>query len=384
VYPQGGTWIYDRAGWCPGAPTDVNEIELGNNLLTPGDNVLFDYGMEAAGGDSRYIASHQLVQYAAPARVNDVAIEELRNPGDRVEFSRRNPSCMNPNILITNHGSSALTSLSIHFGLLGGSEQVYNWSGNLAFMQSTEVQLPLPNLGTLPGTFQVRVSAPNGAEDEYLLNDTIRSAYGAPLLVTGALIVDLKTNVSPGENSWELRNSNGEVIGSGGNFLSNTTYRDTFNLEPGCYEFQLLDEAQDGLSWWANTAQGNGVLRFRTASNTILKTFNPDFGGEIFQQFVVQQPTGTKPLNPTLAADLYVYPNPVHDVLNYEAEVNQQNLFSDPFIVEISDLLGKVLVRKPLKSLDKGSINVGDLPAGMYQFSLKNNSLKLVRRFSRL
>ena len=27
VYPQGGTWVYDRAGWCPGQASDVNEFE---------------------------------------------------------------------------------------------------------------------------------------------------------------------------------------------------------------------------------------------------------------------------------------------------------------------------------------------------------------------
>ena len=28
VYPQGGTWIYDRAGWCPGMATDVKESDI--------------------------------------------------------------------------------------------------------------------------------------------------------------------------------------------------------------------------------------------------------------------------------------------------------------------------------------------------------------------
>ena len=28
VISQGGTWIYDRAAWCPGAPVDTKEFEL--------------------------------------------------------------------------------------------------------------------------------------------------------------------------------------------------------------------------------------------------------------------------------------------------------------------------------------------------------------------
>lgn len=376
VYPQGGTWVYDRAGWCPGAPTDVREFDL-SELLVAGQPAEFDYGMETATGDSRYIVSHQLVQYAAPERQFDAAIEEVLNPGDRVEFSRRNPSCMNPNIRITNQGSETLTSLNIHFGLLGGTEQLYTWSGSLPFMKSTEITLPMPNLGTQAGTFQVRLSSPNGQQDGLALNDTIRSAYGAPLLVTGALIVDLKTNSSPSENSWELRNSNGEILASGGNFFSNTSYRDTLDLEPGCYEFQLLDEAQDGLSWWANTAQGNGVLRFRNSSNSIIKTFNPDFGGEIFQQFVVQAPTSVQAGQQKPVGDLFIYPNPAAGVLFYESEMPGP----EACMLELMDARGRLMLQKKLQPVEKGEIRLEELPPGLYQIFLKQNGHTLSRRF---
>ena len=377
VYPQGGTWIYDRAGWCPGAPTDVQEFDLAA-LPTPGANVLFDYGMAAAGGDSRYIASHQLVQYAAPARVHDASLEEVRNPGDRVEFIRRNPSCMNPNILITNHGSATLTSLNIHFGMTGGSEQVYSWTGSLPFMKSTEIQLPMPNLGTQAGEFQVRVSSPNGQPDEFALNDTLRSAYNAPMLISGRFIIDLKTNVSAGENSWELRNSNGEVVAMAGNFFNNTTYRDTFDLEPGCYEFQLLDEGQDGLSWWANTAQGNGSLRFRNGSNGIIKTFNPDCGGEIFQQFVVQAPTAVSKPETTLS-DLLIFPNPAGNKLNFELEM----AVSGNCVIEILDAAGRTVMRRISEGKETGHLDISSLSPGLYQMLVSGSGGQLSKRFSK-
>ena len=377
VYPQGGTWVYDRAGWCPGAPTDVQEFDP-SGILTAGQPAEFDYGMETAGGDSRYIVSHQLVQYGPAARQYDAAIEEVRNPGDRVEFSRRNPSCMNPNILITNQGSETLTSLNIYFGLLGGSEQVYNWTGSLPFMKRTEISLPMPYLGTQAGIFQIRLSSPNGQQDAFSLNDTLRSAYGAPMLITGTLIVDLKTNASPSENSWELRNSNGEILASGGDFSANTTYRDTLNLEPGCYEFQLLDEAQDGLSWWANTAQGNGVLRFRNGSNGIIKTFNTDFGGEIYQQFVVQAPTSVTPVVQKPLGDLFIYPNPVASILHYEVEMPGR----ETSLLQVLDSRGSVLFEKRVQALEKGEIQLDNFPAGLYQISIRQNGNTISRRFS--
>ena len=377
VYPQGGTWVYDRAGWCPGAPTDLKEFDPAP-LITAGQPATFDYGMALAGGDSRYIVNHQLVQYGPAARVNDAALEEVRNPGDRVEFSRRNPSCMNPNIRITNHGSATLTSLNIHFGITGGTEQVYSWTGSLPFMKSTEIQLPMPNLGTQAGEFQVRVSSPNGQQDEFSLNDTIRSAYNAPMLISGRLIIDLKTNVSAGENSWELRNSNGEVLALGGNFLNNTSYRDTFDLEPGCYEFQLLDEGQDGLSWWANTSQGNGTLRFRNGSNGIIKTFNPDFGGEVFQQFVVQAPAAA--LKPEKAlADLLIFPNPAGNKLNFEIEMPG----SGTCVLEILDAGGRTVIHTITQGKEHGQLDLSGLSPGLYQVKVAGPGGMLTKRFSK-
>ena len=44
IYPQGGTWVYNRAGWCPGAAVDVKEIDI-TPMVSPGQNVTFDYGI---------------------------------------------------------------------------------------------------------------------------------------------------------------------------------------------------------------------------------------------------------------------------------------------------------------------------------------------------
>ena len=43
--PQGGTWIYPRAGWCPGdkvTPTDWSIAPV----ISPGDTMVFDYDLE--------------------------------------------------------------------------------------------------------------------------------------------------------------------------------------------------------------------------------------------------------------------------------------------------------------------------------------------------
>ena len=42
LYPQGGTWIYDRAGWCPGAPVRTADLEL-TPLVAGQDSFTVEY-----------------------------------------------------------------------------------------------------------------------------------------------------------------------------------------------------------------------------------------------------------------------------------------------------------------------------------------------------
>ncbi len=64
VYPQGGTWIYDRCGWCPGMATDLKEFDI-TPYVTPGQFASVDYHMlpiiSPAVGSSNYLVTEQLV-----------------------------------------------------------------------------------------------------------------------------------------------------------------------------------------------------------------------------------------------------------------------------------------------------------------------------------
>ena len=78
IYPQGGTWIYDRAGWCPGAATDVKEYDI-TQYVTPGETVNIDYGINTASGTSNYIVNHQLVTYGQPNFEVDANLLEIQS-----------------------------------------------------------------------------------------------------------------------------------------------------------------------------------------------------------------------------------------------------------------------------------------------------------------
>lgn len=54
----------------------------------------------------------------------------------------------------------------------------------------------------------------------------------------------------------------------------------------------MLDSGEDGLAWWANTAQGTGYVRFKNTMGNVMYNFNSDFGGQVYKQFTVGIATG--------------------------------------------------------------------------------------------
>ena len=90
IYPQGGTWIYDRAGWCPGKASDLREDDI-TPLVTPGKSHNIDYGIDSATGSSNYWVSCQLVSYDDPNHSLDAAIIDILSPTNQILHVRTNP-----------------------------------------------------------------------------------------------------------------------------------------------------------------------------------------------------------------------------------------------------------------------------------------------------
>ena len=207
VYPQGGTWIYDRAGWCPGAPTDLLEWNI-TDMVTPGETVNVDYNVTAGSGDSRYITSHQLVTYGAASFGFDASITEIKRPTEQIEYDRVNPVCNDPVVVLRNTGQFTLTTATITYKVDGNNAETYQWSGNLEFMESEEVVLPVSDLsfwaGGGAGLFTATVSNPNGIPDEYAPNSSLTSTYElADMIDSDIFIITLNTNNAGSQNSLQ-------------------------------------------------------------------------------------------------------------------------------------------------------------------------------------
>ncbi|MFZ1729093.1 MAG: LamG-like jellyroll fold domain-containing protein [Bacteroidota bacterium] len=338
LYPQGGTWIYARAGWCPGMECKIKEFELTPYIT--GSQVKLDYESDYD-EFGNYVTESQLVSYGPPNHQLDAAVENIIAPSNNELYRRFNPTCGQPRIEIQNRGEQSMTSLDITYGPRGGGSNTYHWTGRLAFMEKEIVDLPAFDWGQWgpDNIFDVQVSNPNGGTDEYSHNDTQFSSFTTVPLYDDALIFRFRTNNAPHENRWELRDAEGKLVMSRSNFSANTLYIDTLDMLPGCYRVTLFDSGEDGVSWWANN-DGDGYFQIRIVGGALWESLNPDFGKFASYTFRYSNLVGVdEPAVPAEGFDLY--PNPAGDRVTLRYEL------STPAAVhyEVYNLLGeRVLV----------------------------------------
>ena len=95
VMAQGGTWLYDRAGWCPGTFGTTYDHEITPFISSGDTSVNIDYGMEVTSGgmEGNYRTTVQLVSYGDFNFQNDAGITDVLAPNDWEFHTRINPIC---------------------------------------------------------------------------------------------------------------------------------------------------------------------------------------------------------------------------------------------------------------------------------------------------
>jgi hypothetical protein len=378
IFPQGGTWIYDRAGWCPGAPTDLQEFELDES---PGDSIEIDYGLVTASGNSNYLVNVQLVTYGEANFELDAGIVEVIQPSNRIEYDRINPVCNDPVISIQNTGSTTLTSLVISYEVSGGMSEEYTWTGSLDFLEKEEVTLPISDqsfwVGNGGNVFSVTLSSPNGGSDEYAGNNSYSSPFQLTDVYDSPIYIKLRTNNLAYQNSYTVKDSDGNIVYSLDDLDNSTTYQDTLNLPAGCYTLELEDSGDDGLYFWANPNQGTGYLRiYDAASGSSLLFFEREFGKSIIYSFAYGTAVNVSEIANESRFD--VYPNPNNGQFLIDLELAQRS--SAELI--IYDLSGREIQRKQLEAVREASVtfDLSAEPNGIYYCTLQSDDTRITKK----
>lgn len=370
VYPQGGTWIYDRAGWCPGMATDIEVNDI-TTLVENTDSVLLDYGVASASGTSNYIVSNKLVTYGEYNHNLDAAIVDIVAPSKRVEYTRENSICHYPKITIRNTGKTELTSLKIEFWVNNSAtKEVFYWTGNLAPSQNEVVEMYAPStmwqaVSGLENVFHAEISEPNNGTDEYSWNNSYTSEFVVPDFIQSPFRIDYRSNSAASETSFKIYDEFGTEIYSNSGQANNTLFRDTLNLGLGCYRLVVKDTDGDGIGFWANS-DGTGYLRFHKMTGQAAWAINPDFGGSYTYNFTIGSYLDLEEIEEL--SDFEVFPNPAQGDFTIEGENISLNS------IQLLNSLGQSVAFDANQKGNQIEIKGKELPAGVYLILVTNKN----------
>lgn len=154
----------------------------------------------------------------------------------------------NLTLRLFNYGVDTLTSVNIFLELNGEVVEEINWTGSIIFEEWENIQVQLGGLINGQNDLNVYTSNPNGEEDQNSANDAFSrtvNAYAEGIPV----FFEIRPDNDPEEVSWELTDSQGNLIYSGGDYDQGLIiYSEEWCLDPEeCYTFTIFDTAGDGV-----------------------------------------------------------------------------------------------------------------------------------------
>ncbi len=385
LYPQSGTWIYDRANWCPGAMVYSEHHKLPGVTPASPVNVAIQFDPYISNGAGGYGVDGALFFYKGMNKTLDASLDQIITPSNDENHYRTNPFLGGPVVHVKNTGATAIDSITFEYGVTGYATHSYTWAGTLQSLQESDITLAiLPELGVISGSsglhdFTCRITAVNGVADEDSTNDKAATQFVAAPLWPSSIKMVFKANserVSPSsgicETNWVIYDVNNNVYAQRTDANINTTYTDTVNFTSGLYKLVITDGSCDGLQWWAMSGQPGyttGYINVKQLSNVLIPmkgyyysgTFNNDFGCGFTQYFYSGDPlVGITDITGA-ALSLEAYPNPAQQELNVDiAGAGQVN-----GTIRIIDIMGRTVSETKTTTAHQ-RIDVSALAGGVY------------------
>lgn len=365
LYPQGGTWVYDRGHWCPG---DLQNPDCYDVKASPKESLIdidmMPYVDFIGEVDGKEAITAYLIQYKQPNRRFDVAMEEIEAPTSKQLYGRCNPSVFRPVIRFRNVGSEPLKEVEIKYGTKGFKSKSYKWTGHLDFYEETTLVLPGPiEFGEGENVFEVELVKPNSKKDQWISDNIMSSTFKSLKTLPLDFVVAYKTNKKPQENRLFIINEKQDTVyrRNPQQCKPDMLYTDTIHLKPGVYEFELTDEGGDGLEFWAEPQQGYGYLRFLDTEGNILHHFISDCGNG---QFLAFKATPEAKLDSTVSQNaFFIYPRRTRDKLELDAFLKNPQKLRVQFTAD-----GIPVETHEYTDFKSGTFeyNIGYLPKGRY------------------
>lgn len=336
LYPQAGTWIFDRANWCPGLLMQPESFDLYTvNELNHTIDIKMEPYIASKTNNGNQVISAYLIQFKSNGAKNDVAIEDVIVPSNKDIYKRFNPSGANAKIIIKNNGSENLKFLTIKYNTNYNDISTLNYKCDLKPNKYDTIALPgLLKSKKTGNIFRTELIEPNGKPDNYPDDNILSVSFNPVPYHDSTLVFHLKTNNQPEQNSYNLINSKGNTVykREKGSLEPNKIYSDTFRLANDAYQLQFFDSEGDGLEFWFNSEGGNGAAKLLNKDNMLIRSFESDCGsGWIYNFFAGKY---ADPIDTSLM-DISLYPGRTSDFTTLSFFSNkpkeiQVKLISDP------------------------------------------------------
>ncbi|MBE0662957.1 MAG: T9SS type A sorting domain-containing protein [Bacteroidales bacterium] len=260
-----------------------------------------------------------------------------------------------PIVTVANYGSDPLISMDIVYSTNGEEPMIYNWTGNLDFLETEQVELPALAYVVLPeNELEIILENVNGTTDGFENNNIATYSFDRSIATPNEVKLRLRLDNSPQDITWDVKDMSGEVVFSGGSYTVPGEIHEIAlpfdNL--GCYEFTINDAAGNGLQ-----PPGFFLLYYGTNTQILLGT---TFGSMAKAQFDVGN---TLSINePDKAGQVVFFPNPVHDfgILEFSLATNTE------IEVAVYNLMGQL----------QSQLAKGKFDAGMHQLIVDASALK--------
>ena len=294
-------------------------------------------------------------------------------------------------VIIFNRGTSRLTRATISYTIDGGVNYInYNWTGNLITNQSAT--FPITISSAVSGTITISILTANNIADERATNNSATDSFSvkpvASNYAASNYVFTLQQDYFGSETTWNLSNSSGTILYSGGpyedTYINSTTISATpavitknFVLQNNqCYTFTIKDAFGDGICCGGTelNGSGDGFYNLKTADGTIVKSGSENFEIESIA-FTTNNTLGNRTFD--TSNDILLYPNPTKDVLKIEV-LNDLGLLDS---YTIYNSLGAKISSKKITNQGDLTINIATLNSGIYFISLEKDSAKKTLQF---
>lgn len=384
LYPQSGTWVYDRGNWCPGDLVYTNTHKLaGVQAATPYD---IDLDFESYIGSTKqqgtswgsYIIDAAVIDYSAFNKNLDASLDDIVAPNNHEMHYRYSPFTGNPIVRVTNTGGQNITSLKINYHTTG-AVNTHTWNGNLAPLQTIDITMPEDYSVRLAAAgngnmFYANIAEVNGTADDDKTNDSLTSTFTTAPLWNRDIVVRFKTNNSTingrSESNWYLVKGDADTVARRTNNNSATIYEDTLHLDFDFYRLIVTDAGCDGLKFWANSGGGTGSISVTEVGQTfpygLNGYFSGDFGCGFTHRFNTAWPASVLS-SETVVPGMEIYPNPGSAIVT----VNIRGMKQVKGEVVVTDALGRVVMQSACTS-SATRLDASGLMNGVYTIRLRN------------